>query len=378
MNKKIGRYQLALTLVALGTAILVDKLTGSQWLPRILPFWPLILIAVGGELVYRQIRPGDSGTRWQLDRKSIVLTGVIILIASFIPGFKTSDGDWGSLEAVQNGLEKNLPIISGPSSRVTLHDAELSASDIESVHINNSLGEVKVIGTDDPVATVKIDANIKAQTQEEAKSISSQLEVSVEQNGSELQIEVEEHKKLKEVYITVRVPRTVQVYADQQTGAIEVSKVTEAVLNTDLGSIQATDIPTAVKATSRAGAISLTDIGETTVKSELGSITIKNPAGKLDAENEMGEIKISTFYQIAGDWDVRNEMGSIEVMHPTDASFELTATAEMGEVEGKNLMVTEVGTGSTVSQTFGSGGKEITLETKAGSIELKQTGTKSK
>lgn len=73
---KAGRYTAAMLLILVGAGTIADQIAGTQILPLLAAWWPLLFVLLGAECLWLNRRYKDSGRPVQLD-----IIGVVIAIA---------------------------------------------------------------------------------------------------------------------------------------------------------------------------------------------------------------------------------------------------------------------------------------------------------
>lgn len=366
-KKKIGITQLAVTFIILGIAIVVDRVTGSDWFGRVLDFWPLLLVWIGAEIVWWQSRSRTQEEGgWKLDAKSLVL---LFLVLSVSGVFHTVNNAMAS--AGRSGLWGMFGNWNfGPSHTVLLKDEDLALTGAESLYIDNSVGKITVEGTESDTIHLKAEAKVNstdsAAAQERAKNIAIRVT-----DGKEARIVVEDsgsRNNPPSVNLTLQVPKKLAISNKTNAGEIEVTGVANANLQSDAGKIQADRIAGTLQVRTHAGEIQADEVGSIDLQTDMGRIKVQNVKEKVKATTNAGEIDIKTQYAVAGDWDLRTDMGKISASIPKDSSVKIQAAADMGAIKG--LQNSSKGPSSTGSEERNGGKFLIHANTDAGAIEF--------
>ncbi|WP_018132382.1 DUF4097 family beta strand repeat-containing protein [Effusibacillus pohliae] len=367
MPKKVGSLQLAITLIVLGAAIGLGKLTGSDWLGRVLDFWPLVLIAIGAEIVWRQSRAGSGeGPAWKLDGKSIFLLAFVLAAAGVFHAVNTAasafskDGIWG--------IFRNW----GPTQTVTFRDEDLNLADADSLSIESSFGQIRVEGTGDNRVHLRAVAHVPAAARTAAEERAKQIQIQVSQ-GKKAKIVIDDQAvgqitgwQTPAVDLELQVPKKMLIDCKSNTGTIRVSGVAGVNVESDAGKVTVEKIAGPVKVKSDAGAIDVSEAGRVELESDMGSVTVRDIKENVQVRAHAGRVDVRTSVPVGGDWDLQTDMGSITLSYPAASSVTLEAKTDMGSISGPGFNQH----GPNASVVRGDGKFRISAKTNAGAIHV--------
>ncbi|AUM64829.1 MULTISPECIES: DUF4097 family beta strand repeat-containing protein [Brevibacillus] len=364
-QKRIGPWQLAITVLAVGIGILVDQLFYTNVLATVLKFWPLLLIIIGVELIFRQLfQTSENSPGWKLDASSLILMVVILMGANVYQAF--SNGN--IMELVTNRLYK------GPVQFVTVMEKDLEVADMKTLRLTNDFGKVMVEGAADGRFHIRVDGNVKADSKQEAQQRAKDIEVSVEQ-GQETSIEIRDnYNKARDLTLYVMVPENTEIISEVKAGVTDIKKVRKADVKSDAGKVTVSDITEQLKVSSNAGAIEATNISNTTLRSNVGMITVSGSVqGTLDVGNDAGKINVSSDVVLNGPWQLHSDLGAVMIHIPKESQVTLTASTKLGSITGNELEVERSGASVKTVKTLGDGTFPIQVSTDLGSITFDAT-----
>lgn len=363
--KRIGPWQLAITVLAIGIGILVDQLFYTNFLATVLKFWPLLLIIIGVELILRQLfQTSENSPGWKLDASSLILMVVILMGANVYQAF--SNGN--IMELVTNRLYK------GPVQFVTVMENDLEVAGMQALRITNDFGKVMVEGSSDGRFHIRVDGNVKADSKEEAEQRAKDIEVRIEQ-GQETRIEIRDnYNKARDLTLYVMVPENTEITSDVKAGLTDIKKVRKADVKSDAGKVTVSDITEQLKVSSNAGAIEATNISNATLRSNVGMITVNGSVqGTLYVGNDAGKINVSSNVVLNGPWQLHSDLGAVMVHIPKTSQVSLTASTKLGSISGNELQVERNGASVKAMKTLGDGTFPVQISTDLGSINFDTT-----
>ncbi|MCR8986233.1 hypothetical protein NW801_14480 [Brevibacillus laterosporus] len=364
-QKRIGPWQLAITVLAIGIGILVDQLFYTNVLATVLKFWPLLLIIIGVELIFRQLfQTSENSPGWKLDASSLILMVVILMGANVYQAF--SNGN--IMELVTNRLYK------GPVQFVTVMEKDLDVADMKTLRLRNDFGKVMVEGAADGRFHIRVDGNVKADSKQEAQQRAKDIEVSVEQ-GQETSIEIRDnYNKARDLTLYVMVPENTEIISEVKAGVTDIKKVSKADVKSDAGKVTVSDITEQLKVSSNAGAIEATNISNATLRSNVGMITVSGSVqGTLDVGNDAGKINVSSDAVLNGPWQLHSDLGAVMIHIPKQSQVTLTASTKLGSITGNEIEVERSGASVKTVKTLGDGTFPIQVSTDLGSITFDAT-----
>lgn len=370
MPKRVGIFQLAITLIALGVAIVLTKLTGTDWLGRVLSLWPLVLIAVGGEIVWRQTRARNGGEPdWKLDGKSLVVLTLVLGVTGALHSLNSvaaslsKDGLWGIMREWE-GV--------GPNQTVPVKDEILDLAGAESIFIENPSGKLRVEGTDENRVRLRADANIhildRAAAEERAKAIGIRIH-----QGKEASIIVEDRGagggNRASVNLLLQVPKNIPVSSKSRAGEVEMTGVAGVGAETDMGRVSVQNVRGTVKVRTHAGEIEVTGAGSADLESDMGRVRAENVAGSVRGRTRSGRLEVRTSDPVGGNWDLQTNTGAISLAFPADSSVKFEGKTGTGVITGPDINF-KGPEGGPVSKIYGEGKYLIFARTDTGGIEI--------
>lgn len=373
MPKKVGIFPLAVTLIVLGVSIAATKLTGVDWFGKALNLWPLVLIAIGFEIVWWQTRSRNGqGPGWKLDGKSIFLLTLVLVISGIfhtvnsIATAYSKDGIWGIVRGF-NGV--------GPSQTVALEDKDYpNLAAAESIYIENSVGKLQVEGTDDNQVHLRADATTNAVDRATAEERASHIHIRVNE-GKEARVIVADDAgsgsngfNRPAVNLVLQVPKKMIVSSKTNAGEVAMTGLAQVNVESDMGKVSVQKIAGSAKVRSHAGEIEVSEVGSSELQSDMGRVSVNEVKGSLRARTDAGQIGVHNSSPVAGDWDLQTDMGAIDIAYPENSSVRFEGKTDMGAIKGRDVRQNQKGPNSEVK--FGDGKFLIRATTNAGKIDI--------
>lgn len=376
---------LALLLLASGTLLLVENVSGRSAWPAVVPYWPVLLLVMGFWAVARGLVSQKSGAPaspwlWVGETVFALLIIAVGLAANFLISTKW---DFSVLEP---------PLVT--ASTTTARTIAFSGGRLG---VEGHAGNIKVIASDrrDVRLTLKRTARGATLTSARKRLSGPVLLPAVERGADELTLRLPPRPYSGLVHefpqLTLAVPRGTSVRL-RAVGSISVEGVRRAVrvesdlgriairhvdgpvrVSTELGAIHLQDIRGPVWAHTEAGHVSAADIhGRVDLASEMGRVELVNPRGKVSVGTELGQVNVSTDRQPRGDWRLRTDMGHVSVRLPGRARFRLDAATDMGALDGSFIRraVNRHFAGARIQKSFNGGGPLIYARAGGGAITV--------
>jgi len=244
--------------------------------------------------------------------------------------------------------------------------------------------------------------------------IADDYEVSIEQRGNDVVVEIEKRRKLsmrwrnQGLRLTVEVPSEYRVDAASSGGSIHVGSLTGDVdLRTSGGSLTIDDLDGSVtgrtsggsihigavsgdveastsggsitvgaadgrvRATTSGGSITVESGSEVVARTSGGSIEVREVRGAIDAQTSGGTVRAHLSEQPAVDCHLSSSGGSVEVVLAEDLALDLDAEASGGRVSSE-LPVRVSGTLSRnrLRGELNGGGPELRLRSSGGGVRI--------
>ncbi|KEO84540.1 hypothetical protein EL26_03205 [Tumebacillus flagellatus] len=343
----------ACTLLALGLLLFLDLFsTDRHWFLGSLNYWPFVAGGLLAELVYSvyKIRRKRLPERLKLDGRSL---GLLFLVTVFSVNFYL-----GATKEAVGAQEEPTPAPTPTSLfSVTQKDIELPKfaatlrQDTRVVAIQNPLGKVEVVGTQERVMRISGTAHVTgtddAMLQTQALSLAPVVDF-----GETMTVAVradkpagDETKDTRRVDLRVEVPLGTELSIRTQrgditvgnyngnanlatkNGTVSVDRLTGALTAVSQnGKVSAASVTGNVNVTAQGGGAAVNDVlGDLVVNSDGGDVQVQNVSGKLDFTANYGKMTITS---VDGDVVLHSRNGLLTV---TDLEAAVTATVTDGE-----------------------------------------------
>ncbi len=223
-------------------------------------------------------------------------------------------------------------------------------------------GSITTNGADVADCSMVATITARAATEEEARELAEEVEISLEPSGDTLTVKIKRPTYLVNKSVGVSLDVTVP---DQMNLELE----------THNGFVAVTDIAGNVHAITHNGKITTMRVsGSTVLETHNGSISVRSASGDAKLRTHNGSVK--AFYAEAAspvsDISIVTSNGSIELAAPPDLSARVEVSTSNGSIN-TDLPITIVGKVSKrkLNGTIGSGEGRLFLETHNGSIRLR-------
>jgi hypothetical protein len=213
----------------------------------------------------------------------------------------------------------------------------------QTLYLQNSLGEITVIGADVTDCNVTATITAKAMTAEEAEKLAEEVRIKLEPSGNELHIKIERPDNKWENSITIGFNITVPKQAALQLGA-------------NVGEIKISDIAQPIK-----------------VETNVGAISCKEITGDIDAKTNVGQVIVlySKTAPSACNANVKTDIGEIDFTAPPGLSAQVNLSANLGSIQTALPLTVKGKINQDSSGTIGKGEGKVTLKTNIGPIKIK-------
>lgn len=404
---KAGRLTAAVTLIAVGGAVILDKKTGSAYVSALIEWWPLLFILLGIEYIYLNSKYRESPKELRLDLGGIIFAVLFSAIA--IVGVQSSDylkqigslRDFDFSDAFQSftGGQRfeQEPIV------MTLDPG------VGRVVLKNQTGNLTVQPGEGDQLRMNVTVYVQTKDEEEAKQVAAESIVARATSGDTLTLSAEGKefgsffgKRKPRMDITLTVPKSKlnweyvltngkiivadiplrdRLLATTTNGEIQVSGVQgELRLETTNGSLTTSRTTGRAQLATTNGSIQLNDHqGDAKLEATNGGIKAERVSGTMEARTTNGSVRMDQLSKgvkvettngsiyiasrtVEGDWDVRTTHGSLEVSLPVQGSYRL-----LGETSDAGVTSTLPFTTAdkrTIQGTLGEGRYAVRLQTK--------------
>ena len=338
---RIGALSLAFTLIGIGVAVLLCNLGICEY-SSVLRWWPVVLVALGAELLIRQyVGRGHGGAFPGWDRVSVALVTLISLFlaaASWLvvgPGF-----------ALGMSWAHSVGLI--PTSQVERRIDQ-------SAEVPREVTAVEVVAPDWPVTkriqggsdTLRAELHVfqAGRTEEEARRLASEWRLNVATHGDVIRVQAEPPSVTPSTplvrgtgsrQLVIHVPSRLKVKVGGGSGLVEVIDVAGCEVVNRFGDVQVNRVPGPVKVTNEHGAIRIEGdtirLGNVTVENGFGPVRVSGAKGPLTLLNRHGEVSVEWADNPTGDSRIENEFGLMRVVLLPNPSLRLDVETRFGKL----------------------------------------------
>jgi|GEM_PF-643624 len=314
-KKKVGLFTFGLSLIIMGTAVLLNRYSQSPILKDYYLLWPAFLILLGLEFIITKLYYDFKKEEVQLSPSGLSIFLVIVVIfVSFL---------WGNIHSLpfnfNFGFDNDIRL---GSFRNAVHESyqfgPFEIENLEELVVNNTRGRIDIQPSND--GTLKIEAEISARTNDEEKAKKWMEEIITIDQGSVTTIESSNPSARNEIAIekidlSIFVPKTVKIRA-----------------STSFGDILVTDMEKDVNIKQRFAGVEIANIkGQVTIESSFGPIEVSSVTGGVEIHNRHGRVRVE---DISGTVAVENEHGNT---HVKNVGEHLTVNSRHGEVSVQDV-----------------------------------------
>jgi hypothetical protein len=402
---KVGRITSALVLVTVGGLLLTDQMADTNYLGYLLDWWPLILILLGLEYLWVNLKYQKVEKQLRLD-----IGGVLIAVVIAIGVVGVTQAKWNPTQWF-DGMNWESIVKGDLGRKFEMGNTSVSITDqTEKVTIDNPYGSVIIqLGTGNNIE-IQRTVWVNRSDEEGAKEVAEGTYIDVSEGSHvtissmsdinrfarkpyiELVITVPERKlnwsikgsngKIEAAKLPIKDLLEVEttnasvtindmqgrVYGRTSNGAIKAISVRgEVNLHTSNGAVTAQDITgDAELMTSNASITAERITGKLKADTQNGKVNIDEVAGSVDVETSNGGITLSS-RKVGGDWSLETSNGKIDVRLPSDGSYEVDGRGN-GISTNLPLDVSE----KRITGKIGSGQYEIKAETKNAGISFQR------
>lgn len=388
---KWGRVTAALTLVAVGVMLILDVAgIGDSWTWMRLG-WPLVLIALGVELIVLQLVAQSRNLRIRVYWGGMLGTAFLVgLAVLFLHGDRVAT-NVANLSRIGSWA---VPDIAGERFDLKEIRAEL-APDVSSVIIRHQTGRVE-IRQDDAVKEMVVHASVHVNAErEKAEEIAGRIRLDIRRTGNRLELVSEvpsygpwwQWWRKPRVDLAVTLPGGVlpAVAVELTSGSVEAAgldaELRIAMKNGDIrvaniggnveaktinGNIRATDVEAGAVLASTNGNVTGSRIGGTVRATTVnGNVSLAEVRADVRARTVNGNVAIRSL-TVAGDWSVGTTRGSVRLEIPDTADMTVQAESRFGRISTDLPLAVE---GKTATGRLGAGTHRMTVDTN-GNITL--------
>jgi hypothetical protein len=402
---KVGKYTAALILVIVGSLLLIDLTTNTEFTGEILNWWPAIIILLGVEYLFISLIYRGPDRKIGFAVGSLILSIVLCIVVVSYTTFPNIN--------ILNSI--NIGNISFSDKTSTPYNKDMINVPVtekqNKVQIYNPNGDIEIISGQLDHIQIATTIYVNKLSKEEADDIVNNSNVTYEENGSTLKLEAEgkeyrvfgiKQKPRMDLVITVPANLVVNYDLDMKNGKLVASDITTAdhfMITTTNGSIQVNnmvgdifakttngkilvdniqgdvDLDTTngsittnvvdgdVKAATTNGKISGDTLtGSVDIETTNGSITLTDVLHDVEADTTNGSITIHT-NSLGGDWELDTTHGKIDIYVPEHSNFDVEGSGGNKQIHSDFPLKI---TGRDVSGIVGNGQHKIKLDTNSG------------
>ncbi len=401
-HDRVGRVTVASALIALGSTLLLDNLTGSAWGDILIRFWPVILIGLGLEyllwtiLAERQSQPRSL----RFDLGGVILLAFILVAVSGYSAVQRFEHNGWTLNV------HDLPFWgddAGPwqtqERTVSLPVAPGAILDIQA-----TAGTIEVTGTSpDDQVHVRAVYPIRSAgplAQPGAPPAPGQDDFRLDTvGGARPRIEVglapgfHGRNPIRPVRLYVQTPAGLGAGVKTTAGAVDVRGLTGNVriettagsvkardlggnvsVRTEVGTVEVQDVAGLVEARTGGGAIRVERFQGGTLESGFGMVRATDWTGAdLHITSNTGSVQARTQHPVNGGVSIRTNVGQIELAIPRASNAQFWLDTEVGSLQtpaGGNFTISRNGPSASGRGTLGTGEARVELRSDTGRIEL--------
>jgi len=366
MRRTIGSIFWGLILVAIGGLLLARNLGYPipVW-SALARYWPIVIIGWGLVKVveyFRARRTGDSRPLFSGGEVAllilVILAGTAITTAANVS--LNFDGDFGDLD---------LWDITGNNYSYDEHH-ELPVTGAPAIDIVNMFGNVDVRASNAENVVLDVKKTVRASSKEEADRLSSDFTFRIVNDGSTVRIASSQDsaptgrrigRQRFKSSITVYVPKASAVKLDNRNGRVSIQ-----------------DLTGNQNVTNRYGEVAVQRIdGDVEVSNSFGSTAVNGVNGAINVRARFGEVRIELDNPPTKDISLSMEFGDMRIGLPSNSSFGIDARTAFGNVRSEFGNLTQENSANrerSMTGRVGEGGPQIHLETRFGDIRLEKRG----
>lgn len=359
---KVGRITSALILVVVGGLLLFDQMADTNYLGYVLDWWPLIMILLGVEYLWVNLKYQKSDRQLKLDIGGVLIAVVIVIgvvgvtQSRWIPTQWFNGVNWESLVKGELGKKFEMGTTTIPiaekTDKVTIDNPYgsiiVQTGSVKQIEIQRT---VWVNLSDESGAQEVADATHIDYTAGDTLVITSKSDINrfARKPTIQLVVTVPEQEKLNWLLKglngkieAAKLPIDDELEVDTTNGSITLSDLQgKLIAHTSNGSVKATAIKGKVQLTTTNGSVTAQDItGDVEIKTSNSSVTVDRVSGKLTTRTTNGRVAVTEVteavqvetsngsisvasHKVGGDWNLETSNGRIETKLPADGNYEV-------------------------------------------------------
>ncbi|GAB6085329.1 hypothetical protein [Alkaliphilus crotonatoxidans] len=176
---RVGTLTMGVSLIVLGILLLISLLGGNDIVTKVMTYWPIILVMIGGEILLLLFKDKEGQEKIKYDGFSIVM---IFLIFIFSMGFYSlsASGIFQHLTAAVNSHNYTVTL--------PMQSVELAPNIRKVVVVHPGRASIEISGTDEENFLYHTAGEVFASSKQQAQELLKEGGVSFETQGEELYI----------------------------------------------------------------------------------------------------------------------------------------------------------------------------------------------
>jgi len=334
-------------------------------------YWPVLLIVWGAIKLIDYARWKNAGESGPLfGAGEIVFLIFVIVAGSAFTAAANRNSDLGYLF---EGLDVDLWGLSGNSYEYSEH-YEREVAGGSAIEVINRYGSVEISPADTDRIVVDVAKTVVAPTQEDADVLSKEFTYSIVQEGSRYRVISTLNRDQNRIRgrrlrtsLIVRVPKRSQLTVDNRNGDVSLSDLSgDQQVTNGFGRLSVSKIIGDIRVNNRNGDLSVSGIaGSADIHNEFASVEAKDISGRLKIDHRNGSVTVSS---VKGDATISNAFGSIEA-RDLDSNIDVDA-------RNTSVEISDALGDATVKNQFQSVRLEnvrgtVTVDNRNGSVDLR-------
>lgn len=372
---KVGRWTVAGSFILIGLALLMNLWTEKNLFLEMLPWWPLLLVALGIEIIFFYRKRERSP---KFDVIGIALLALLIIGGAVYSGVQ----GFASTFSFDDGVFDNLSLLDGDWEEHAVDPVTIPVDGQSDLTIKNQNGRINVTSYDGKDIVIEPTLLTSRKRQDDADQV-KKFDYTVDKTAETISLAVDEgrtigfgftsRERLRLVKLDVKVPASFSVDLKSDNGEINVRDLKGDVsVDTDNGKISVNDIGGDAILKSDNGLVKAIKMkGSVEVRTHNGMIHVEDANKNVSARTDTGKVFIKS-PQLSGDWDAQTDLGMIEVIVPETASASFRAETDIGSTSSEFPLTknSDDVVGGISTGAIGDGTYQVQLKTDAGSIAI--------
>lgn len=371
---KAGRWTVAASFIFIGLTLIFNQWTDTNLFLQLLPWWPVLLVALGAEIILFYRRKEDPV---KVDVIGIALLSVVLIaggvvtgVQKLMPNFSLDEGTF-DIHLGENWEQKKLEPLTIPVDHQTNLKLE---NDNGRIHVTPHDGKDIIV---EPTLFVPKKRKGLADRLTEGDDVTydkSEQLISLAFHTSGNKRFIFGNRDWQFLQLDIKVPATFSVEVNSDNGEVKVREMDGNIhVETDNGKVEVADLGGEAELKTDNGVIKAVQVkGSIKARSANGLIHIDDAGQNVHAQTDNGKIFIRTS-QLAGDWEARTALGEIEVAFPETSNAFVEAKTDLGTISSDYPLSQDNDevVGGTSSGKIGDGKHRVRLKTDAGRIKIK-------